>query len=167
MKKRCVAIVFVLMLLVSFAADAQTVGYTYKPLAAEGCSVQYSVAKHCGKFYIIVTVSSDRMRFTDESSMMVRTSDGNVLKFSGELIDNSATPLVGIITGDVAIPITSILSIAQFEVLPDQFELLKDGIIKVRLSTIPIEHEREFKKDKIGKKLYKFYTDVKNKKTDF
>ena len=98
--------------------------------------------------------------------MMIRTANGDVLKFSGELIDNG-TESAGIVSGNMVIPVTSIISTAQFEVSPEQFELLKDGIIKVRLTTIPIEHEREFKKDKIGKKLYEFYLNVKNKEDDF
>ena len=67
----------------------------------------------------------------------------------------------------MVIPITYIISTAQFEVSPEQFELLKDGIIKVRLTTTPIEHEREFKEDKIGKKLYEFYLDAQNKEDNF
>ena len=126
----------------------------------------YVVAKQNEKFYIIATVQSDRMKFFKESTMMIRTANGDVLKFSGELIDNG-TESAGIVSGNMIIPVTSIISTAQFEVSPEQFELLKDGIIKVRLTTIPIEHEREFKKDKIGKKLYEFYLDAKNKEDDF
>jgi len=160
---------FILICTISIALNdvkAQTVGYTYKALAAEGCSMKYSVAKQNDKFYIIATVSSDRMKFLKESVMMVRTPNGDVIKFSGELIDNG-TESAGIVSGNMVIPITSIISTAQFEVTPEQFELLKDGIIKVRLTTTPIEHEREFKKDKIGKKLYEFYLDAKNKEDNF
>lgn len=162
-------ILFVLICTMSIALNdvkAQTVGYTYKALAAEGCSIKYSVAKQNEKFYIIATVQSDRMKFLKESTMMIRTANGDVLKFSGELIDNG-TESAGIVSGNMVIPVTSIISTAQFELSPEQFELLKDGIIKVRLTTTPIEHEREFKKDKIGKKLYEFYLNAKNKEDDF
>lgn len=162
-------ILFVIIGAMSIAINdvtAQTVSYTYKALAAEGCSMQYSVAKQNEKFYIIATVQSDRMKFLEESTMMIRTANGDVLKFTGELIDNG-TESAGIVSGNMVIPVTSIISTAQFEVSPEQFELLKDGIIKVRLTTIPIEHEREFKKDKIGKKLYEFYLNAKNKEDDF
>ena len=145
---------------------AQNVSYTYKALAADGCTMKYSVAKHNDKFYIIATVSSDRMKFLKEPTMMVRTTNGDVLKFSGELIDNG-TESAGVVVGNMILPITAIISTAQFEVLPEQFELMKNGIIKIRLTTIPMEHEREFKKDKIGKKLYQFYIAAKNKKDDF
>ena len=166
MKKR---IVFLLGIILSFIfndLNAQTVSYIYKALAAEGCSMKYSVAKQNEKYYIIVTVSSDRMKFLKESTMMVRTVNGEVLKFNGELFD-SGTETAGIISGNMVLPVTSIMSTAQFEVSPEQFELLKEGIVKIRLSTIPIEHEREFKKDKIGKKLYEFFTIARNKEDSF
>lgn len=147
-------------------AYAQTVSYTYRALAAEGCSVKYSVAKQDNAYFIIATVSSDRMIFLKESTMMVRTANGEVLKFNGELLDNGAIS-TGIVSGNMVIPVSSIISTAQFRVSPEQFELLKDGIVKVRLSTTPIEHEREFKKDKIGKKLYEFFTIHRDKVDNF
>ena len=150
----------------SYEASAQTVGYSYKIFAAEGCSMKYSVAKQNDKYYIVATVSSDRMKFLKNSTMMVRTTDGEVLKFSGELVDNG-TETAGIVSGNIVIPVTAIISTAQFEVTPEQFELLKKGVIKVRLTTTPIEHEREFKEDKIGKHLYEFFVQAKNREDDF
>ena len=45
--------------------------------------------------------------------------------------------------------------------------MLKDGIEKIRLSMIPKNHERVFKKDKIGIKLYQFYLDIMEEDEDF
>ena len=38
-------LVCLLMFIISYQSKAQTVGYTYKALAAEGCNMKYSVAK--------------------------------------------------------------------------------------------------------------------------
>lgn len=49
-------ILFVIIVAMSIAINdvtAQTVSYTYKALAAEGCSMKYSVAKQNEKFYIL------------------------------------------------------------------------------------------------------------------
>lgn len=51
----------------------------------------------------------------------------------------------------VVIPITEISSTAQFWITPQQFEILNEGVAKIRLSMTPMNHERTFKKDKIGK----------------
>ena len=161
---RCI-ILFPLLFAV-FILRGQSVSYTYKPLAAEGCSVKYSVAKQDSLYYVIVTVQSDRMRFLKSPTMMVRTVQDEVIKLQGDLLDNSMNTY-GITMGSVVYPVSAILSTAQFYITPSQFELLKSGVLKVRLSTTPFVHERSFKKDKIGKKLYKLYQALNAKESDF
>lgn len=146
--------------------SAQTVSYTYKALAAEGCNMKYSVAKQDTSFYIIATVRSDRMRFLNEPVMKIRTFNDEILTLSGVLLGNGSES-AGIVSGNIVIPITEINSTAQFKVTPDQFEIIKNGISKVRLSMTPMNHERTFKKDKIGKKLYQFYLKVKAQDDNF
>lgn len=161
--KLLVLCVFVLS---AVATYAQTVGYTYKPLAAEGCSMKYSVAKQDTSYYIIATVKSDRLSFLKESTMLLKTFDGEVIKLQGVQIGNGAES-AGVVIGNIICPVTEINSTAQFRITPEQFETIKDGVAKVRLSTIPIEHERTFNKDKIGKKLYQFYLKQRDKDNDF
>lgn len=146
--------------------NAQTVGYTYRPLAAEGCNMKYSVVKQDTAYYIIATVKSDRLNFLKESTMLLKTFDGEVIKLYGSQI-GSGSETAGIVSGNIVLPVTEISSTAQFKISPQQFELLKKGVAKIRLSTIPIEHERTFAKDKIGKKLYQFFLKQKNKDNDF
>lgn len=156
------------IVLTMFSANinAQTVGYTYRPLAAEGCNMKYSVVKQDTAYYIIATVKSDRLNFLKESTMLLKTFDGEVIKLYGSQI-GSGSETAGIVSGNIVLPVTEISSTAQFKISPQQFELLKKGVAKIRLSTIPIEHERTFAKDKIGKKLYQFFLKQKNKDNDF
>ena len=128
--------------------------------------MKYSIAKHENQYYIIATVSSDRLQFLSESTMLIRTTNGEVLKLSGELMNNRSES-AGIVSGNMVIPVTSIISSAQFSITPEQLEMIKSGVIKIRLSTTPIEHEREFTKDKIGKRLYEFYLNIRDKNNDF
>ena len=155
-------ILSIVLTMCSVNINAQTVGYTYRPLAAEGCNMKYSVAKQDTAYYIIATVKSDRLNFLKESTMLLKTFDGEVIKLYG-----SGSETAGIVSGNIVLPVTEISSTAQFKISPQQFELLKKGVAKIRLSTIPIEHERTFAKDKIGKKLYQFFLKQKNKDNDF
>lgn len=159
-------LLLIFFLALNIETFAQTVSYSYHPLAAEGCNMKYSVTKQDTTFYIIVTVRSDRLKFLKESTFLIKTFDGEVIRLQGNLIDNGSES-AGVMVGNMMLPVTEINSTAQFRISPNQFELIKDGIAKVRLSTIPIEHERIFKKDKIGKKLYKFYQNARNKSEDF
>ena len=154
--------IFVLLGLSISNAMAQTVGYTYRPLAAEGCNMQYSIAQQNGEYFIIATVKSDRLTFLKESSFWLKTTDGEIIKLQGEVIGGGSES-AGIVSGNIVIPVTEISSTAQFRISEEELEKLNQGIIKVRLSTTPIEHERTFKKDKIGKKLYQFYQKKKMK----
>ena len=154
-------ILSIVLTMCSININAQTVGYTYRPLAAEGCNMKYSVAKQDTAYYIIATVKSDRLNFLKESTMLLKTFDGEVIKLYGSQI-GSGSETAGIVSGNIVLPVTEISSTAQFKISPQQFELAK-----IRLSTIPIEHERTFAKDKIGKKLYQFFLKQKNKDNDF
>ena len=158
--------IFVLLGLSISNAMAQTVGYTYRPLAAEGCNMQYSIAQQNGEYFIIATVKSDRLTFLKESFFWLKTTDGEIIKLQGEVIGGGSES-AGIVSGNIVIPVTEISSTAQFRISEEELEKLNQGIIKVRLSTTPIEHERTFKKDKIGKKLYQFYQKKKMKDDDF
>lgn len=143
-------------------ANAQAVRYTYKALAAEGCNVKYSVVKQDTMYSIVATVSSDRMNFLSDPTMKIRTFSGKYLELKGTVIGNGSQS-AGIISGNMVLPITEISSTAQFEITPQQFEILNEGVAKIRLSMTPMNHERTFKKDKIGKKLYQFYLKEKQK----
>lgn len=159
-------ILSIVLTMCSVNINAQTVGYTYRPLAAEGCNMKYSVVKQDTAYYIIATVKSDRLNFLKESTMLLKTFDGEVIKLYGSQI-GSGSETAGFVSGNIVLPVTEISSTAQFKISPQQFELLKKGVAKIRLSTIPIEHERTFAKDKIGKKLYQFFLKQKNKDNDF
>lgn len=159
-------ILSIVLTMFSANINAQTVGYTYRPLAAEGCNMKYSVVKQDTAYYIIATVKSDRLNFLKESTMLLKTFDGEVIKLYGSQI-GSGSETAGIVSGNIVLPVTEISSTAQFKISPQQFELLKKGVAKIRLSTIPVEHERTFAKDKIGKKLYQLFLKQKNKDNDF
>lgn len=159
-------ILLILCLCWGLLSNAQTVGYTYKALAAEGCNMEYSVAKQDTIYSIVATVRSDMMKFLSEPTMKIRTFSGKYLELKGTVIGNGSQS-AGIVIGNVVIPVTEISSTAQFLITPQQFEILNEGVAKIRLSMTPMNHERTFKKDKIGKKLYQFYQQEKQKDENF
>ena len=159
-------ILFLLCMCFGLIAQAQTVGYTYKAFAAEGCNMKYSVAKQGTEYSIVATVRSDRMTFLNEPTMKIKTFTGEYLELKGKLIGDRSQS-AGLISGNIVIPVTEITSTAQFKITPQQFEVLNEGVAKIRLSMTPMNHERTFQKDKIGKKLYQFYLKEKKKDEDF
>lgn len=159
-------ILFLLCMCFGLIAQAQTVGYTYKALTAEGCNMKYSVAKQSTEYSIVATVRSDRMTFLSNPTMKIKTFTGEYLELKGTVIGNGSQS-AGIISGNMVLPVTEISSTAQFGITPQQFEILNEGVAKIRLSMPPMNHERTFKKDKIGKKLYQFYLKERSQDDNF
>ena len=153
-------ILLLFCIILGLNAKAQTVSYSYKPFAAEGCYVSYCVAKQDTIYSIVATVRSDRMKFLSEPTMKIRTFTGEYIELKGSVIGDGSRS-AGLINGNIIVPITEINSTAQFTITPQQFEILNHGVAKIRLSMIPMNHERTFRKDKIGRKLYQFYLDIK------
>lgn len=83
-------ILLILCLCWGLLSNAQTVGYTYKALAAEGCNMKYSVAKQDTMYSIVATVRSDRMKFLSEPTMKIRTFSGKYLELKGTVIGNGS-----------------------------------------------------------------------------
>ena len=159
-------LLFAIMFVWPVLTFAQSVSYTYKPLAAEGCSVRYSVAKQDSSYYIVVTIKSDRFQFLKETTMMIRNFNDEVLKLEGtHIVDGSETG--GIVAGNIVLPVTELSTTAQFPITPEQMEILSKGVAKIRITAIPMNHERTFKKDKIGKKLYTYLKKLTEDKDDF
>ena len=59
--------------------------------------------------------------------------------------------------GYTAVAINHYITEAKFPISKEQVESLSKGVKKLRLNTSPQFHEKEWRKDKIGKKLYKKY----------
>ena len=157
-------ILFVIMMVVSTVITyAQDASYTYKPLAKEGCHVEYTALRQDDKAYIIVSVKSDEgLCFVNEPTMMIRTGDNEVIKLTGSNMGSRKENSTGVVIGNIVVSDNGSVGMAQFELTEEQVEKLNSGIIKVRLTTTPFLHEREFSKDKIGKKLYKAFCKQKN-----
>lgn len=149
-------ILLVISLMTFAQVSAQSVKYTYKPLAAEGCRVEYSAIWQEGTPYIVVVVSSDRLAFNDTPTMLIRLFNGELLKLNGKAITSSSEH-GGVVVGNVVVPTTELRVTAQFSITKEQVEMLQNGVAKIRISTIPLIHERTFKKDKIGKELHTYF----------
>lgn len=147
--------------------EAKTTGYIHKPLAAEGCQMEYNVTKKGDDYYIIVTATSDRLYFLENPEMKIRTFENEVISLKGEVEGNNRGSSAGYIIGNTVISSTEIKSSALFQLTPEQFIVLSHGIAKIRLSMRPMNHEKEFRKDKIGHDLYQLYLNEKKKDEEF
>lgn len=144
---------FVLIAVLVSCGTAKSVSYTHRPLAAEGCSVSYSAVQNDGQTMIVVTVKSDRLVFGNNPTMMLKNFKGEVLKLEGVNLQ-SRSETGGVLINNVVVPITELKAMAEFPIEEKDINFFASGISKVRLSTVPIVHEKEFSSDVIGGYLF-------------
>lgn len=124
----------------------------------DGYTFTYGVAKQDSLYFIVATVKSNCMVFLKDPIMKIRTFSDELIELKGTVICNANEDSdYEVIVDNVILADTDIRSIAQFWITPDQLELLQHGIAKIRLTMIPSNHEKQFKKDKLGKALYHCY----------
>ena len=80
MKRKVISL---LVMLCAMFTYAQSVSYSYRPLAAEGFYVKYTANWQEGKPYLIVSVRSDRMKFVVEPVVLLKTTDGETIRLEG------------------------------------------------------------------------------------
>lgn len=167
MKNKILCVCFpLIILLFTISTYGRTIGYTHKPLAAEGCNVQYSITRIDTSYYLIVSVKSDRLKFLNDPQMKIRTFNDEVITLVGNNLGEGSQS-AGMVIGNMVYPITEINSTAQFKISYDEILLLKNGVSKIRISMTPMNHDKCFKKDKIGKKLYELFISEEEKEDDF
>ena len=159
-------LLIILFCLFSLNVFSKSVKYTYKALKAEGCSVEYSATWQEGKPYLVVAVTSDRLVYPENPILLFRCFDDSIIKLTGTSVASSSSQY-GIMINNIMAPISELRVTAIFPMTEEQVELLKNGVSKVSLSTLPIKHERSFNKDKIGRKLHDFFQADKDKENSF
>lgn len=153
MRKILLAVLSALTFIAVSCSSASKVGYSHRPLAAEGCSVNYSVIRQNEELFIIATVTSDRLIFADNPIMKLKNFNGDILDLSGTSL-SSQSESIGVVLNNLVVPVTELKVMAQFRIEKYQIPFFEYGVQKVRLSTIPIVHEKTFSTDVIGRWLY-------------
>ena len=186
MKRLIVIFLSALLCVCSYAGKKKKmfVEYTYKSMKAEGCGVVYTPMWNGDSAILSVSVmTSNGFKFVTTPVLMMKTAMGDVIKLEGQALpldtrefhDSSSSflgigiPGTNLITGfdSGGISMTTYTATANFYLTKEQLNKLKDGIVKVRINTVPYAHEREFKKDKIGRELYRIFREAKWEQEDF
>lgn len=159
---KLMAIVLMLMMagLSSTLSATRPVSYVHKLLDLEGSRMSFSVTQLDTTYYIVVCAESDRLCFIDEPKMKMQTASGEVLTMAGFPLNGYEDSFL-IHTGYFSIPFHSSHSMAVFEATPQQFEAMKSGVTRVKITMLPYVHDHTFKKDKIGQPLYEQYLEIK------
>ena len=134
--------------------------------SGQGMKFQYTVLVQDSQNYVVLTMTSEKQVFAQQPTLMLKTFEGDIITLVGEIVDSNKTT-AGVMISGIMIPVSERTFVAQFGISNEEIELLSKGICKVRLATVPKLHEKEFKKDKIGLKLYTMFKDAWKQQNNF
>ena len=159
-------IILITIILYAVCINAQSVSYSYNILSEEGCTVNFTPTYIDNNAYLIVSIKSENLFFSEQPTILLKFSDETTLQLNGEKIATQSSSS-SILVGQVMVPVSEIKTTAKFPLSEDEIILFQKGVIKIRISTLPYTHERVFKKDKIGFEIASLFKNAKYKNKDF
>ena len=149
-----IVLLSVLLLVFSFSANAQ-VNYGYNFFV--DYNVKLDVSTENDSTFLTLIITSSKLKISDSPKLLLRLMDDTVISLDGNLLSTSNKSEGAVMVGNTAIAINHFITEAKFPIAKDQIEQFSKGVKKIRLNTSPRYHEKEWRKDKIGKKLFAKY----------
>lgn len=120
-------------------------------------NVKINVSTENDSTFLTLIITSERLKMSDSPKLLLRLMDDTLFSLDGNLLSTSNKSEGAVMVGYTAVAINHFITEAKFPIAKDQIEQFSKGIKKLRLNTSPKYHEKEWKKDKIGKKLFAKY----------
>lgn len=146
----------ILVLMLCSVSRTQAQSYSIGDLTNHFYKVYFSVKNVDGKIYLYTKMRTEKMDFENPPKIKIRTFADNIIELTGEKL-TSQNDMVAIPIGVMIIPISEKNVFARFAVTESEMELIKEGVKKIRVYTLPDSYDKSFKKDNLGKKIYKQY----------
>ena len=107
--------------------------------------------------FLSIIYMDGKRKLVDDPKLLIKLMDGEVVSLDGQLLGKMSKSDGGVVISGVYIASNHFISEAKFPITREQIEGFSKGIKKIRLNTSPKYHEKEWKKDKIGRILYEGY----------
>lgn len=130
---------------------------SYGDLSFGSYNIKINVSTENDSIFIIIAYTDAKNSLIDNPKLLLRLMDDTVISLDGKMLDKHSESGGGILVYGVYVASNYLISNAKFPVTKEQIEKIGLGIKKLRLNTSPKYHEKEWKRDKIGKTLYDSY----------
>ena len=120
-------------------------------------NVKINVSTENDSTYLTLIITSEKLKMSDSPKLLLRMMDDTVVSLDGHLLSASNKSEGAVLIGSVAVAVNHFITEAKFPISKEQMEQLSKGVKKLRLNTSPKFHEKVWRQDKIGKKLYAKY----------
>lgn len=122
-------------------------------------NVKINLSTEKDSTFLTLIFKSESLKMSDSPKLLLRLMDDTIISLDGYMLDSSNKSEGAVMIGYTAIAINHYVTEAKFPISREQVESLSKGVKKLRLNTSPKYHEKEWRRDKIGKKLYAKYKD--------
>ena len=119
--------------------------------------VQMRITKENNEAFLNVRLQDLTKVMTESPKMLIKLMNDSIINLDGKIMSTSHKNEGGVVVANIVVESDFIVSDAKFPITPEQIKQIGLGVKKLRLNTSPNYHEKEWKKDKIGKKLYEEY----------
>lgn len=120
-------------------------------------NVKINLSTENDSIFLTLMLTSERLKMSDNPKLLLRLMDDSVMSLDGYMLGSTNKSEGAVMIGNTAVAINHYVTEAKFPISKEQVVSLSKGIKKLRLNTSPKFHEKEWRKDKIGKILYKKY----------
>ncbi len=120
-------------------------------------NVKINVSTENDSTYLTLILKSEKLKMSDSPKLLIRFMDDSTISLEGKSLGTSNKTDGGVVISGIILSSDYYISEAKFPISKEQMNHFKVGVKKLRLNTSPKYHEKEWKQDKIGKKLYDAY----------
>lgn len=120
-------------------------------------NVKINLSTENDSIFLTLILTSERLKMSDSPKLLLRLMDNSVISLDGFMLGATNKSEGAVMIGYTAVAINHYVTEAKFPISKDQIDTLSKGVKKLRLNTSPKFHEKEWRKDKIGKVLYNKY----------
>ena len=145
------------MLLIVLSCTCTQAQVSYGDRAFGDGNIQINVSTEKDSVYLTFIDTSWKYKMSDSPKVLFRLMNDDLISLDGKLLDSSIMNEGAVMIGNLAISSNEYITEAKFPIAKNLIELFSKGIKKVRINTSPKYHEKEWRRDKIGKKLYAKY----------
>lgn len=146
--------IILLMSALSIHVKAQA---TYGDKTWGSYNMKINVITDNDSIFLNIVYTDGKRKLADAPKLLIKLMDDEIMSLDGQLLGNMSKSDGGVVVSGIYVASDYFISEAKFPISQEQISQFSKGIKKLRLNTSPKYHEKEWKKDKIGKKLYESY----------
>lgn len=120
-------------------------------------NIKINVSTENDSIFLNLILTSWKYKITETPRLLLKLMDDSVISLEGKLINSYYENDGGIVIGNMIESSSEYITISKFPISKIDIEKFIKGIKKLRLNTTPKYHEKNWSRDKIGKKLLKRY----------